>query len=58
MYVVENYVFRFQVSVDNLVFMHVIEGFERLLDDIFCEGFGKFTFFLQKVVKLPWKAQL
>ncbi len=48
----EDDVLGFEVSVDDLIFVHVIEGFEALLDDVFGEGFRKFAFFFQVVVEL------
>ena len=53
----EDDVLGFEVSVDDLIFVHVIEGFEALLDDVFGKGFGKFAFFFQVVVELAGVTQ-
>jgi hypothetical protein len=53
-----NNIFRFDISVDNLVFMHIVQCSANLLDYGFCHFFWQFTFFLQKCVELTRVTEL
>ena len=53
----ENDVLRLKVPVNYLVFMHIVESLEWLLNDVFSKWLREFSFLLQKVIKLTWIAQ-
>ncbi len=53
----EDNILGLQISVDNLIFVHVVQSFKCLLKDIFGQRFGYFAFFFQKIVQLPWVAK-
>ena len=53
----EDNILGLQISVDNLVFVHIVQSFKCLLKDIFGQRFGYFAFLFQKIVQLPWVAQ-
>ena len=54
----EDDVFRFEIAVDNLIFMHVIQSAADLLHYIFGGVLGDSAPALQKAVKLTRKAEL
>ena len=46
-----------QIAVDDLAFMHIVQGFAYLLDDYLCGLFVEFLLLFQESVKLARGAE-
>ncbi len=54
----EDNILRLEIPVDNLIFVHVVQGFKCLMKDIFGQGFGNLAFLFQEIVQFTRVTQL
>jgi hypothetical protein len=43
-------IFGFEIAVDDLALVHVVEGFECVFEDDFCQVLVQFALFAQKAI--------
>lgn len=54
-YIVNDYVLRLEITMDDFIFVHIIQGLKSLLHDVPCVRFGDFSLFFQEVIQLARK---